>query len=80
MPLLALAVKSTSLARIAQTLVETYLGRDAGRSVIAGSIERGVADRIEAALWFSDLHDYTRISDSAAPGRSSLSSMIMPRR
>jgi adenylate cyclase len=67
-PLLALAVKSTSLARIAQTLVATYLGRDAGRRVIAGSIERGVAERIEAALWFSDLHDYTRISDSAAPG------------
>lgn len=68
-PLLALAVKSTSLARIAKTLVETYLGRDAGRRVINGSIERGVADRIEAALWFSDLHDYTRISDSAAPGQ-----------
>ncbi|MBV9433920.1 MAG: adenylate/guanylate cyclase domain-containing protein [Hyphomicrobiales bacterium] len=68
-PVLALAVKSTSLARIARTLVETYLGRDAGQRVITGSIERGVADRIEAALWFSDLHDYTRISDSAAPGQ-----------
>jgi len=68
-PVLALAVKSTSLARIAKTLVETYLGRDAGQRVITGSIERGVADRIEAALWFSDLHDYTRISDIAAPGQ-----------
>ena len=68
-PVLALAVKSTSLARIARTLVETYLGRDAGQRVITGSIERGVADRIEAALWFSDLHDYTRISDIAAPGQ-----------
>jgi adenylate cyclase len=68
-PLLALAVKSTSLTRIARTLVETYLGRDAGRRVLSGSIGRGVADRIEAALWFSDLHDYTRISDNAAPGQ-----------
>ena len=68
-PMLALAVKSTSLARIARTLVETYLGRDAGRRVLNGSIGRGVADRIEAALWFSDLHDYTRISEAAAPGQ-----------
>jgi len=35
--------------------------------VLAGSIRRGVADRIEAVLWFSDLRNYTRISDSADP-------------
>ena len=67
MPCFALAMKSASLARIAGTLVETYLGRDAGRKVLAGSIKRGVADRIEAVLWFSDLRNYTRISDSAEP-------------
>ena len=68
MPFLALAVKSASLARIAGTLVETYLGRDAGRRVLEGRIARGVADRIEAVLWFSDLRGYTRISDTASPG------------
>ena len=67
MPSFALAMKSASLSRIAGTLVETYLGRDAGRKVLAGSIRRGVADRIEAVLWFSDLRNYTRISDSADP-------------
>ena len=66
-PSFALAMKSASLSRIAGTLVETYLGRDAGRKVLAGSIQRGVADRIEAVLWFSDLRNYTRISDSAEP-------------
>jgi len=66
-PLVALAVKSASLARIAGTLVETYLGRDAGRRVLSGRIARGVADRIEAVLWFSDLRSYTRITDAAAP-------------
>src|SRR5881628_1302796 len=65
---LALAVKSASLARIAGTLVETYLGRDAGRRVLEGRIARGVAERIEAVLWFSDLRGYTRISDTASPG------------
>jgi adenylate cyclase len=67
MPLLALTLKAASLARIAGTLVETYLGRDAGRRVLAGRIARGVTDQIEAVLWFSDLRSYTRISDSAAP-------------
>jgi adenylate cyclase len=67
MPFLGLAVKSASLGRIAATLVETYLGRDAGRRVLRGRIARGVADRIEAVLWFSDLRNYTRISDSSPP-------------
>jgi len=66
-PFLGLAIKSASLARIAETLVETYLGRDAGRRVLQGRIARGVADRIKTVLWFSDLRNYTRISDTAAP-------------
>jgi adenylate cyclase len=66
-PFLGLAIKSVSLARIANTLVETYLGRDAGRRVLQGRIARGVADRIKTVLWFSDLHNYTRIADSAPP-------------
>jgi adenylate cyclase len=69
LPLVALTLKSASLTRIAGTLVETYLGRDAGRKVLGGRIARGVADRIEAVLWFSDLRNYTRISDSADPGQ-----------
>ncbi len=47
--------------------METYLGRDAGRRVLRGRIERGVADRIKTVLWFSDLRNYTRISESAEP-------------
>jgi adenylate cyclase len=69
MPPIALTMKSASLTRIANTLVETYLGRDAGRKVLQGRIERGVTERIEAVLWFSDLRNYTRISDAAEPGQ-----------
>jgi adenylate cyclase len=67
MPVLALAVKCVSLARIAGTLVETYLGRDAGRRVLKGLIRRGVADRISAVLWYSDLRGFTRITDQSPP-------------
>ena len=53
--------------KIAGTLVEVYLGRDAGRRVLEGRIQRGVADRIEAVLWFSDLRSFTTITDTARP-------------
>jgi adenylate cyclase len=70
MPSLALAIKSVSLARIAGTLVETYLGRDAGRRVLAGRIGRGAAERINAVLWYSDLRGFTRITDNAPPAQT----------
>ena len=64
-PFLGLAIKSASLARIAKTLVETYLGRDAGRRVLTGRIQRGVADRIDTVLWFSYLPDYASVADTS---------------
>jgi adenylate cyclase len=66
-PSLALSVKCASLARIAETLVETYLGRDAGQRVLSGRIARGVADRIGAVLWYSDLRGFTHITETATP-------------
>jgi len=66
-PLLALGVKCMSLTRIARTLVEVYLGHDAGERVLSGRISRGVADRINAVIWYSDLRGYTKITDTAAP-------------
>lgn len=62
-PALGLAVKSRSLARVSQSLVEAYLGRDAGRRVLEGRIQRGITERINAALWFSDMQGFTIISE-----------------
>jgi adenylate cyclase len=80
MPMLALAVKCVSLARIAGTLVETYLGRDAGRRVLNGLIRRGLADRISAVLWYSDLREFTRITDQSPPEQIIPRSTTMRRR
>ncbi len=63
-PFLALAIKSAALERMLATLMETYLGRDAGQRVLGGRIVRGVADRIDAVIWFSDLRGFTRITDT----------------
>jgi len=66
-PFLKLALKAAALARMAGTLAETYLGRDAGRRVMSGRIVRGIAEKIRAVLWYSDLHGYTQISDNSPP-------------
>jgi adenylate cyclase len=64
-PYLALAIKSVALVRMTTTLMETYLGRDAGQRVLHGRIVRGIAERIDAVIWFGDLRGYTRITDTA---------------
>jgi adenylate cyclase len=64
-PYLALAIKSVSLVRMTSTLMTTYLGRDAGQHVLGGRIMRGIAEQIDAVVWFNNLHGFTRITDTA---------------
>ena len=66
-PVLALAIKSAAQVDIARTLGRVYLGRDASEQVMRGRISRGVTERINAVLWFSDLRGSTPISESMAP-------------
>jgi adenylate cyclase len=66
-PALSLALKTAALSGIARTLVHTYLGRGAGERVMRGRIVRGVAEKIDAVLWYSDLRGFTAITDTAAP-------------
>jgi adenylate cyclase len=49
-PSLALAFKAAALQRMTRTLMETYLGRDAGQRVLSGRIVRGMAERIDAVI------------------------------
>lgn len=68
-PVLGLATKAATLKRIAGTVAEVYLGRDASRRVLSGQIRRGLAERIGAVLWFSDLRGFTTITDTTHPDR-----------
>ena len=61
---MALAFKGAANFRIGRTLLETYLGRDAGRRVVMGDIVRGSVDTIRAVLWYSDLQGFTKIAES----------------
>jgi adenylate cyclase len=66
-PALGLAIKSAAQVDIARTLGRVYLGRDASEQVLRGKISRGVTERINAVLWFSDLRGSTGISERIGP-------------
>ncbi|PJG54436.1 adenylate/guanylate cyclase domain-containing protein [Bradyrhizobium forestalis] len=66
-PVLGLAIKSAQQVDIARTLGRVYLGRDASEQVLRGRISRGVTERINAVLWYSDLRGSTGISESIGP-------------
>jgi len=68
LPYLALAIKSRLTYDVASTVVETYLGRDAGHRVLTGAIERGSAETIRTVIWFSDLRGFTRLTDTLPSG------------
>jgi adenylate cyclase len=66
-PVLGLAIKSAQQVDIVRTLGRVYLGRDASEQVLRGRISRGVTEKINAVLWFSDLRGSTAISESIGP-------------
>jgi adenylate cyclase len=61
---LTLGVKARATYDVAKTVIETYLGRDAGHRVLTGAIERGSVESIRAVIWFSDLRGFTRLTDT----------------
>ena len=54
----------TALHGMAQTLLDTYVGHRTGERVWNGQIKRGDAETIEAAICFSDLRNFTALSES----------------
>jgi adenylate cyclase len=63
----AVACKTAIQSRIADNIVETYLGKQAGRQVLDGAIKRGDGRETQAVVWFSDLRDSTALADTMAP-------------
>jgi adenylate cyclase len=50
-------------------LLDTYIGPQTGRRVLAGHIRRGDVETIEAALLFCDLRGFTELSNRLPAGR-----------
>jgi adenylate cyclase len=52
---------------VAQTVAQTYLGRQVGERILRGMIRRGDGEKIRAVLWFSDLRDFTGLNERLTP-------------
>lgn len=59
---LAVACRMSIRGAVADNVVRTYLGRDAGRRVLSGQIKRGDGETLRAVIWYSDLRDSTAMS------------------
>jgi adenylate cyclase len=66
-PAVSLAMMAHTGHAIAEGLLATYLGADAGRRVHAGAVARGSLDKIVAVLWYADIRGFTAIADTT-PG------------
>ena len=67
LPVVSLAMMAHAGHKIASSLLEAYLGADAGHRVHAGAIERGSVESIHAVLWYADVRGFTAIADTT-PG------------
>lgn len=50
--------------QVAETLLDTYVGHRTGSRVLQGRIHRGDAEAIQAAVWYSDLRDFTPLTET----------------
>ncbi len=53
--------------QVAVTVLNTYVGPRTGERVLNGAIKRGDGEMIKAALWFSDLRDFTPLTETLPP-------------
>jgi adenylate cyclase len=65
--LLSLLLNTVVESDTKNTLASVYLGQDPGRRVCAGMIHRGEVVSIEAAVWFSDLRNFTASGEVLPP-------------
>ncbi len=67
LPRLALTAKTRLIREIAENVLDTYVGPEAGRRIMRGDIRRGALDVIRAVIVYADLRGFTAMSDSV-PG------------
>jgi adenylate cyclase len=68
-PFLARRLELESAYHATRALLEVYLGRNASRRVLAGAFQRGRGELLDAAIWFSDMRNFTALSDRTPPAQ-----------
>lgn len=62
-PALAAIVETRAIRRITENLLDTYLGPQAGRRVLAGQIQRADGEHLRAVIMMTDMRGFTALSD-----------------
>jgi adenylate cyclase len=62
-PALAAIVETRAVRRITENLLDTYLGPQAGRRVLAGQIQRAEGEQLRAVIMMTDMRGFTALSD-----------------
>ena len=62
-PALAAIIEPRALRRITENQLDTYLGPQAGRRVLAGQIQRAQGERLRAVIMMADMRGFTALSD-----------------
>ena len=58
--------ESHALRRNAANLLDSYVGHQSGKRILAGHIERGDGEELDAAIWLSDMRASPSSRQSAA--------------
>lgn len=64
LPNLGRQLEAHALRVSSLTLLQTYLGSNAGERVMNGLVKRGDGEALHAVVWFSDLRGSTKLADS----------------
>ncbi len=62
-PAFSFNLEIQTLRRTARTLLDTYVGRQAGARVLEGQIKRGMGETLRAVIWLCDLRGFTSLSE-----------------
>lgn len=63
LPSLAAVIEIHLLWSLTGSLLNTYLGPDAGSRVLTGQVRRGSVDTIHAVIWYCDMRGFTGLSN-----------------
>jgi adenylate cyclase len=67
LPPLSRVAEVRALRRTAISLLDAYVGHDAGERILAGRIRRGDTETIRAVIWLSDMRGFTALADRVPP-------------
>jgi adenylate cyclase len=63
LPVFGLLLEIHFSRRIAITLLDTYVGHNAGERILNGQITRGSGESVAAAIWYCDLRGFTALAE-----------------